>query len=53
MHQHDKSSSTDVINTPGEADEEDGGYMVNYLLFEVLKGGGWGGKNYVNIENSI
>lgn len=36
VHQHDESSSTDVVNTPGEADEEDGRYMVNYLLLEVL-----------------
>ncbi len=37
MHQHDESSSTDVVNTPGEADEEDGRYMVNNLLLKVLE----------------
>lgn len=37
VHQHDESSSTDVVNAPGEADEEDGCHMVNYLLIEVLK----------------
>lgn len=39
VHQHDESSSTDVVNTPGEADEEDGRYMVNNLLLKVLKRG--------------
>lgn len=37
MYQHDESSSADVVNTPGEADEQDGRYMVNNLLLEVLK----------------
>lgn len=37
MYQHDESSSTDVVNTPGEADEQDGRYVVNNLLLEVLK----------------
>lgn len=37
MNQHDKSSSTDVVDTPGKADEEDGRNMVNYLLLKVLK----------------
>lgn len=37
VNQHDESSSSDVVNTPGEADEEDGRYMVNDLLLEVLK----------------
>lgn len=37
MHQHDESPSTDVIYTPGEADEEDCGYMMNNLLLKVLK----------------
>ena len=37
MNQHDESSSTDVVDTPGEADEEDGSYMVDNLLLEVLK----------------
>lgn len=46
MHQHDESSSTDVVNTPGEADEEDGRYMVNNLLLEVLKRGRHGKKRH-------
>lgn len=37
MYQHDQSSSTDVVNTPWEADKEDGRHMVNNLLLEVLK----------------
>lgn len=37
MDKHDESPGTDVVHTPGEADEEDRGYMVNYLLFKVLQ----------------
>lgn len=37
VYQHDESSCADVVNTPWEADEEDGRYMVNNLLLEVLK----------------
>lgn len=37
MYQHDESSSTDVINAPREADEQDGRYVVNNLLLEVLE----------------
>lgn len=37
VHQHDESPSTDVVHTPGETDEEDGGYMMNNLLLKVLK----------------
>lgn len=37
MNQHDESSSTDVVNAPGEADEEDGGNMVDNLLLKVLQ----------------
>lgn len=37
MNQHDQSPCPDVVDQPGETDEEDGGYMVNYLLFEILK----------------
>lgn len=37
MNQHDESSSTDIVNTPGEADEEDCRHMVNDLLLEVLQ----------------
>lgn len=36
MHQHDECSSTDVVHTPGEADEQDGRYVVDDLLLEVL-----------------
>lgn len=37
MHQHDQSPPPDVVDQPGETDEDDGGDMVNYLLFEILK----------------
>lgn len=37
VYQHDESSSTDVVNAPREADEQDGRYVVNNLLLEVLK----------------
>lgn len=37
MKQHDESPNTDIAKTPGEADEEDGGYMVDNLLLKVLK----------------
>ena len=37
VHEHDESPSTDVVNTPREADEEDGRHMVNNLLLEVLE----------------
>lgn len=37
MYQHDESSSTDVVNAPREADEQDGRYVVNNLLLEVLE----------------
>lgn len=37
VNKHDERPGTDVIHTPGEADEEDRGYMVNYLLFKVLQ----------------
>lgn len=37
VDQHDESSSADVVNTPGEADEEDGRHVVNNLFFEVLQ----------------
>lgn len=37
MHQHDESSNTDIVHTPGEADEEDGRYMMDNLLLKVLK----------------
>lgn len=41
MHEHDESSSTDVVHTPGEADEEDGRYVVDDLLLEVLDNRTW------------
>lgn len=37
VYQHDESSSTDVVNAPREADEQDGCYVVNNLFLEVLK----------------
>lgn len=37
MHQHDQSPCADVVDQPGETDEGNGGYMVNYLLFEILE----------------
>lgn len=37
VHQHDESSSTDVVHAPREADEQDGRYVVNDLLLEVLE----------------
>lgn len=36
MHQHDQSPSPDVVDQPGETNERNGGYVVNYLLFEIL-----------------
>lgn len=37
VHQHDQSPGSDVVDQPGEADEEDGSHMVNNLLFEILE----------------
>lgn len=37
MHEHYERSSSDVVDTPGEADEEDSRYMVDNLLLEVLQ----------------
>lgn len=37
VNQHDERPGTDIVHTPREADEEDCGYMVNYLLFKVLQ----------------
>lgn len=37
MHYHDQSPSPDVVDQPGEADEGNGGHMVNNLLFEILQ----------------
>lgn len=37
MHEHDERSRSDVINTPGEADQHDGGHVMNDLLSEVLQ----------------
>lgn len=44
MQQHDERARSDVVDTPGETDEEDGGHMVNHLLLKVLPGGREGGK---------
>ncbi len=37
VHQHNEGSSSDVVHTPGETNQEDGGNMVHYLFFKVLK----------------
>lgn len=37
MQSHDKSSRSYIIGKPGEADENDGGHMVDDLFLEILK----------------
>lgn len=37
MQRHDKSPRPDVVGEPGEADEDDGGHVVDDLLLEVLQ----------------
>ncbi len=37
VHQHNEGSSSDVVHTPGETNQQDGGNMVHYLFFKVLK----------------
>src|SRR4029434_10633425 len=37
MQEHDQSSCPDVVHTPREADEKDGGHMVDNLLVKVLR----------------
>lgn len=37
MQSHDESPRSDVIGEPGEADEDDGGHVVDDLLLEVLQ----------------
>lgn len=37
MQCHDESPRPDVVGEPGEADEDDGGYVVDDLFFEVLQ----------------
>lgn len=49
VHQHDESSSTYVVYTPGEADKKDGRYMVDNLLLEVLKK--WHRKTYFSCRS--
>lgn len=44
MQQHDERTRSDVVDTPGETDEEDGGHMVNHLLLKVLQRGREGEK---------
>lgn len=36
MQSHDKSSRSYIIGKPGEADENDGGHMVDDLFLEIL-----------------
>lgn len=55
VHQHDESSATNVVDAPGEADEEDCCYMVNDLLFKVLDRERYMGKQmcfYLHIINT-
>lgn len=37
MQRHDESPRPDVIGEPGEADEDDGGHVVDDLFLEVLQ----------------
>lgn len=37
MNQHDQSPCPDVVDQPRKTDEGDGGHVVNYLFFEILK----------------
>lgn len=37
MQSHDESPRADVIGKPGEADEDDGGHMVDDLFLEILQ----------------
>ncbi len=37
VHQHNEGSCSDVVHTPGETNQQDGGNMVHYLFFKVLK----------------
>lgn len=37
VQSHDESPRSDVVGKPGEADEDDGGHVVDDLLLEVLQ----------------
>lgn len=37
MQSHDESARSDIVGEPGEADEDDGGHVVDDLLLEVLQ----------------
>lgn len=37
MHDHNQRARPDVVDQPGEADEHDGGHVVDDLLFEILQ----------------
>lgn len=39
VHQHNEGPSSDVVHTPRETYQQDGGDVVKYLLFKVLKQG--------------
>ncbi len=36
MKQHDQGADANVVGTVGETEQEDGGQMVNHLLFKIL-----------------
>lgn len=40
MQQQDERPGPDVVRTPGEGQQEDGGQVMDYLLLEVLGEGG-------------
>ena len=40
VQQHDQRPGADVVHTPGEAQQYDGGQVMDYLLVEVLRGRG-------------
>lgn len=36
VEQHDQGADADVVGTVGETEQEDGGQMVDHLLFKIL-----------------
>lgn len=36
VKQHDQGADADVVGTVGEAEQEDGGQMVDHLFFKIL-----------------
>lgn len=36
MKQHDQGADADVVGTVGETEQEDGGQVVDHLLFKIL-----------------